>query len=595
MAPAYIDIDGHNGMVRKFLIFGRFFKYLSVLLFFCGFSALAADRVSGDDAAASGSGDSSEKKPLSSPDEGLDAATVYQLLLAEIAMQRGDIAMASAGYADLALRTRDPGVMERAIVIAGIARNFTVAREIADLWIDADPDSERALELSTHLKIRSRELDGLAPALIRVFRQNSDSIPENLLALNRMMADNPDRRAVFRLVEQVCKAFPKVPEAHYAVALAAETAGEYERASAEARQARRLKPEWEMPVLFQAQLLARRTSKEAAIDSLKEYLAEKPDARNPRQVLARMLLAAERYPEARQHFEHLAEAHPNDPDIIFPLGLLGVQQGDFMMAEARFKHFLTLAPRLDKSYAYYYLGNIAERDKRIDEALEHYSNVTRGESYFPAQFRRVRLMMKQGKPAEARKLLSGIKPGTDNESIQLGLAKADILRQSHQYKAAFDLLDKLLAKRADDPELLYETALLAEKIGRMDILEKRLRRLIELRPDSAQAYNALGYSLADRNIRLSEARELIEKALKFSEEGHILDSMGWVLFRQGDFQGALAYLERALKNLDDPEIVVHLVEALRALGRDDEAQQLLLGARARFPDSDLLKNAIERR
>ncbi|MDR1275438.1 MAG: tetratricopeptide repeat protein [Candidatus Accumulibacter sp.] len=595
-------------------MFWKFFGRFSALFLFIGFSALAmnlafADAVTGEafeaseaseasepsvsDTPATDTPDASAKKPGLLPNDGLDSVSVYQLLLAEVALQRGDLATASAEYADLALRTRDAAVMERSIIVSGLAKRFTAAREIAELWLDVDPRSERAQDLLARLKIHSRELDGLAPALIRMFRQNGESLPDNFLSLNRMFADNPDRPAVLQVIEEVCEAFPDLAEAHYAVALAAESAGRFDFALAEARRAQELKPEWDRPALFQAQFLSRRVSKDDAIEFLKGYVGDHPDVRNPRLFLARLLLGNERYADARVHFEHLAKLHPDDPEIIYPLGLLGVQQDDMPMAEARLKHFLTLT-RGNKSTAYFYLGSIAEKGNRIDEAISYYANVTRGSSYLPAQFRRVRLMVARGQITEARRILSGIQTRTDEELVQVGLVEADFLRKAGEHQAAFDLLEGLFAKRADNLELLYQTALLAEKLGRMDLLETRLRRLIELRPNSAQAYNALGYSFADRNIRLSEARELIETALKLSDEGPILDSMGWVLFRQGEFSSALSYLERAQKDHDDPEIVAHIGEVLWALGRGDEARRLLLDARRRFPDSEVLQAAIER-
>jgi Flp pilus assembly protein TadD len=162
-------------------------------------------------------------------------------------------------------------------------------------------------------------------------------------------------------------------------------------------------------------------------------------------------------------------------------------------------------------------------------------------------------------------------------------------------EAAFDLLDKLLAEQPEQPDLLYESALLAERIGRFDVLELRLRKLIELRPESSQALNALGYSYADRNVRLPEARDLIEKALKLApEDNFILDSMGWVLYRQGDLSGALGYLERSYAQRDDPEVAAHLGEVLWALGRTEDARRTLRDAQQKHPDNEALAAVIKK-
>ena len=166
------------------------------------------------------------------------------------------------------------------------------------------------------------------------------------------------------------------------------------------------------------------------------------------------------------------------------------------------------------------------------------------------------------------------------------------MRDAGQTEAAFYFLEQALAASRDQPELLYETSLLAEKLGRMDLLESRLRRLIALRPDQPQAFNALGYSYADRNMKLPEARQLIEQALKLSPgDVFILDSMGWVLYRQGDLAGALEHLDRAYSQRADPEIAAHLGEVLWHVGRKDDARRILQEARQKHPDNESLAKA----
>ena len=518
---------------------------------------------------------------------------VYQVLLAEIALQRGDIDLASKAYADLALRTRDPKVLERTVAVTSVARRFDLALEAARLWVDVEPESKQAQQLLASVMILSNQLDDLAPNLIRMLEVDKASLADNLLGLNRMLARNPNRQAVFQLIEKVCRPFFGIAEAHYAVAMAAGSAGVNDRALAEVRRALELRPDWEMAALLQVQLMTRGSSAEA-VSFLQDFVERNPKARDARLHLARLLVAEKRYADARRHFEVLLEAFPDNPDVVFPVAILALQQNDSALAEAQFKHFLTL-PVADKSYAYYYLGEIAEESKRIEEALAYYALVSSGEQYLPAQLRRARILVDQGKPEAARKQLSSAKGASAEERIQLAIAEAGLFRDAKQPQAAFDLLEPLLANNPEQTDLLYETALLAEKVGRLDLLESRLRKLIKLRPESAQAYNALGYSFADRNIRLPEARELIEKALQLSPEDYfILDSMGWVLFRQGDLSSSLAYLERAFVKRNDPEISAHIGEVLWALGRRDDAQRILREAQQKHPDNEALSEAAKK-
>jgi tetratricopeptide (TPR) repeat protein len=522
-----------------------------------------------------------------------EGQVVYEVLVAEIALQRGDLDVATQAYADIANRTRDPKVFERAIAVAGFARRFDVALGLAQLWVESDPSSKQAQQVLASVMILSNQIDGLAPNLIRMLESDKAALPDNLMGLNRMFARNPDRVAVFQLIEKICRPFFTYPEAHYAVAMAAGSAGANERALAETRRALDLRPDWEKAAILHAQILLA-SDPAAAIAFLEGFVERNPKARDAQLLLARALVGEQRYADAKRHFEKMLAEYPDNPDIVYPVAILALQQNDRALAEAQLKHFVTL-PVPDKSYAYYYLGQIAEDDKRIDEALAQYARVKPGDRYLPAQLRSAQLLAGQGKLDAARQLLRNATANNADERLQLTIAEAGLIRDAKQPQAAFDLLEPLLAEQPDQPELLYETALLAERLGRNDLLEQRLRKLIELRPDNAQAYNALGYSYADRNERLPEARTLIEKALKLAPaDSFILDSMGWVLFRQGEYVTALNYLQQAYALRDDPEIAAHLGEVLWALGRRDEATQTLRDAQKKYPQNEALAEAVKK-
>jgi len=518
---------------------------------------------------------------------------VYQVLIAEIALQRGDLELATKAYSDLALRTREPKVLERTIEVAGFARRFDLALETARLWQQVEPGSTRAQQMMTSVMIMANQLDDLAPNLVRMIEADKSSIGDNLLGLNRMFARNQDRQAVFRLIDKVCRPFFGVAEAHYSLAMAASSAGVFERALAEARRALELRPDWEMAALLQAQVLSR-TSPSEAVSFLQGFVERNPKARDAQLNLARGLVGEKRYSDAKHHFDQLLETFPNNPEVVYPAAILALQQNDRALAEAHFKHLVTLNMQ-DKSTPYYYLGQIAEDGKRNDDALAYYALVGPGERYIPAQMRRAHILVDQGKLDAARQQLSSATAATPEDKVQLVIAEAGLLREAKQPQAAFDLLEKALAGQPDDPDFLYETALFAERLGRMDVLETNLRKLIVLRPDNAQAYNALGYSYADRNIRLPEARELIEKALKLTpNDPFILDSLGWVQYRQGDLAGALVSLESAYSKRDDPEVAAHLAEVLWALGRSQDAQRTLREAQQKYPANEILAEAVKK-
>ena len=526
-------------------------------------------------------------------DADLPGQAVYQILLAEVALQRGDPELASKAYADLALRTRDPKVLERTIEVAAQMRRFDLATDMARLWLDVEPESKDAQQMLTSVMIQSNQLDQLAPNLVRMLETDKDALPQNLLGLNRMFARNPDRQAVFRLIDRICQSFANIPEAHYAVSMAAGSAGVYERALAEIQRAIELRPDWEMAALLEAQLLSRE-SPAKAIGFMQDFVTAHPQARDLQLNLARVLVSEKRYAEARVHFDQLLKDYPDKPEIAFSVALLAFQQNDLPFAESLLKKLLS-SEVPDKTPFNYYLGQIAEEGKRNDEALAYYAKVGAGEQLFPARVRSAHLLADQGQLDAGRKLLSEVKSATPEEQVQWAIAEAALLREAKQPQAAFELLDQHLAKEPEQADLLYETALLAEKLDRIDLLESRLRKLIELHPDNAQAFNALGYSYAERNLRLPEAQTLIETALKLKpDDSFILDSMGWVLYRRGDLPGALARLEEAYAKRDDPEIAAHLGEVLWALGRKDDAQRTWQDAQKKYPANEAVADTIKK-
>ncbi len=523
----------------------------------------------------------------------LTGQVVYQVLLAEVALQRGKNEFASQAYADLAVRTRDPAVIARAIEVASYARRFEVVQELARLWMQVEPESKRAQQVLVGVMIMSNQLEGLAPELIRLLDADKASLPANLLGLNRMFARTPDRQAVLQLVSKVCTPYFGLAEAHYAVAVAASSAGENERALGEVRKALELRPDWETAALLEAQILASKSSA-AAIASLQGFVERYPKAREVQLHLARALVGEKRYAEAKRQFELLLQAYPNNPDVVYPVALLALQENDQALAEAQLKHLVTLEIP-DKSAPYFYLGQLADENKRPQEALDYYRQVGAGEHYLPAQLRSAGILAKQGKLDEARAELRAAAERSPKQRVQFTIAEAALLRDAKQTEAALDLLEQALLAEPGQPDLLYESALLAEKLGRLEVMESRLRKLIEIQPEGAQAYNALGYSYADRKLRLPEAQQLIEKALQLApNDPFILDSMGWVLYRQGDLDSALAHLQRAYALRRDPEIAAHLGEVLWMLGRKNEAQAILREAQKKDPAHEVLGEAVKK-
>ncbi len=241
--------------------------------------------------------------------EDLLARTVFQSILADLALQRGDTELGVSAWADLARRTRDPAVIARATEVAAGARHYDLALELTRLWLQVDPESTQARQTESSLLLLSNRIDDLAPQLAKLLEQDKAGLPNNLMHLNRMLSRHPDKKAVQRLIDRVAAPYAEMPEAHFAMGLAAANADDPMRAQSEFQKALQLRPDWEAAALARAQFQARQ-SNATALESLSEFVAANPDARDARLTLARLLISERRYDEARVHFDRLLKDHP---------------------------------------------------------------------------------------------------------------------------------------------------------------------------------------------------------------------------------------------------------------------------------------------
>jgi tetratricopeptide (TPR) repeat protein len=523
----------------------------------------------------------------------LTEGILYEFLLAEIAGQRGDVAMSAQAYADLARRTRDPRVARRATEVAIYARMTNVAIESAQIWHETDPSSTRALQLLAGLLVNASRLDEALPHLEKLLTADGANPADGFLQLSRSVANVQDKAGVLRMMKALAARYPKLAQARYAVAQAALNANEEAAALEEIQESQRLRPDWEPAVMLEAQLLQRR-SPEQGIARLARHLEKFPNSRDVRLTYARALLTDKRFPAARGEFQKLLADFPTNTEVIFAVALLSMQLQDYPLAEENLRRLLNLDYR-DKNSIRLYLGQVSEEQNKTSEALRWYGEVERGDQFIPAQIRYANLLSKQGKLDDARAHLQQVDASSAAQRVQLVLAETQLLRDAAREKEAFQLVEKALDSQPNQPELLYDYAMLAERIERLDIMESSLRKLISMRPDHAHAYNALGYSLADRNVRLKEARELIEKALELApDDAYILDSMGWVHYRLGNLKLAREFLERSYALKPEAEVAVHLAEVLWVAGERERSRELLRGVRSKEPDNELLRSTLAR-
>jgi tetratricopeptide (TPR) repeat protein len=523
----------------------------------------------------------------------LNGQMLYDFLLGEMADRRGNPELAAQVYLDLARTTQDPRVAHRAAQFAFDAHQMEKAVEALELWLKLEPSSHQARQLLITALLTGGKLEEARPYLEQMLTAYPDRVGHTFAQVYSLLLRSRDREATYNLLATLGQPYPRDAEVRMVLAEAAMGAEKPEVALKEVRQARALRPEWEMAAMFEAQLQQREAPAQA-LAALKDYLAAYPDADEARLLYARMLLEQKQYAQSREQFQNLLVKHPESADLAYAVAMISMEMGELDRAESELQEALAKG-RKDAGTIYYYLGQLNEARKRDEDALQNYRRVQEGEFAFAARLRLAYLLSKAGRLDEGLQTLHETSALNNLQRVQLWLVESELLRDAKQPEAAYKVLTDGLEKLPNHPELLYEAGMLADLMGRHDVFEQMMRKVIEINPDQAQAYNALGYSLLDRNERLPEAMELVEKAIRLApDDAGIIDSVGWGYYRQGNLDKSLEYLRRAHNVDPDPEIAAHLGEVLWVKGSRDTARKIWDEALKLHPDNAALQATIRR-
>lgn len=549
----------------------------------------------------------------------LDAPLFYQLLIGEIEARQGQPGAAYQVILDAARRSRDETLFRRSVEIALQARAGEEALAATRAWRSTLPTSQEALRTELQILSAMNRLDQAAEPLRALLLLATPAERSGIIAaVPRFLQRASDPAHSARLVEEVLKPYLEQPAtrvaAEVAIGRAWLAAGESERALGLAQQAHAADPAAQPPVLLALELLTTRREAEPIVT---DYIA-RPDAEPALMLLyARALMTLQRYPDALQQLETVTRRKPDLAPPYLTLGALHLDLKHPAEGEAALQRYLALTegasdPQADgdadtgddeaasspsQGRVQAWLMLAASADQRGDYAAAErwLAKVDDPQRALEVQARRASMLARQGRIDEARKLLQAAPERSPQDARAKLDAEAAMLREAQRWQDAYDVMAKALQTSPDDPELLYEQSMMADKLGRADEMERLLRRVIELKPDNAHAYNALGYSLADRGERLGEARDLIARALELApNDPFITDSLGWVEFRLGNRAKALELLQRAYASRPDAEIAAHLGEVLWADGRQDEARRVWDEARKRDARNEVLVETLKR-
>ncbi len=532
--------------------------------------------------------------PAALPREPLTPDVLYELLLGEIAGQRGHLNVAVREFTRAALKTQDPRVAERATLVSLYAHRPEQAEKVGKLWVKLRPDSIEAHEALATVMIDTGRMHEAQVQLKKILELSPGSdLGEAYLRIAAVLDQVPDHSVALHVMQSLAKLHAKLPEAQFAVATLAARNQEVEVAVQAINRALKLRPNWEEAALFKMRILALENQPQRVLAFSQAFLHANPKAAHYRINYARYLVQIRKWNLALTQFRRVATQNPNDPDAVYATGLLALQTNNSDLARKYLKRDLKLQP--GNNQARVYLGEIAEQQKRYSEAARWYRQVPAGNNYFEAQLRLGVVMADQGKVDEAMTHLRQLHPDSVRQQAQLALIEGQILRRARRYEQADKVLSAALDTQPDNIDLLYARALVELKLNRLDLHVADLHKILKEDPNNADALNALGYTLANRTHRYQEALTLVQKALTLRpDDPYIMDSMGWVQYRLGHDAAAVRYLRGALKVRQDPEISAHLGEVLWTMGRKTEAEAVWNRALKVAPDNHKLLEVIKK-
>ncbi len=535
----------------------------------------------------------------------LTAELFYELLLGEMNLNSGDPGTAFALILDSARKSDDSRLYQRAVEIALKARSGDAALQAARAWKESQPLSREANRYVLQILLAvNRVGDTLEPLRTDLTLVSDVERPLSMAAIPRTYARVTDKKLAASTVEEALKPYLDT-RAEGAVAwstvgrmrlMAQDNSGALEAA----RNGQAIDPTSSAPAFLALQMMGPQAPLAEAI--AQKYAAGKPSPEF-RVSYARALVEAQRYAEATQQLQSLTKESPDFTEGWMLLGALQLQANQAADAEKSFQRVLGLLqaqpPSEERTRAlvqiYLSLAEAAEKRKDYAAAEKWLARVDDPQALYGAQIRRASLMAKQGQIEQGRKLIQSLPERTPADARTKLSAEVQLLRDNKQYQAAYDLLAKALVQSPRDTDLMYDQAMIAEKMDKPADMERILREVMVIKPDFHHAYNALGYSLADRNVRLPEAKQLVQKALEYApNDPFISDSLAWVEFRMGNKAEALRILDEAYKSKPDAEIAAHLGEVLWSMGQTERASAIWKEGMLINPDNETLQETLKR-
>ncbi len=519
---------------------------------------------------------------------------LYNLLAGEFAGIKGDMSESTDYYRYAANNSTDPQIAGRAVHIALYAKRYDDVLALAERWQALGGNKQSVVRSRVLAYLHLNKIEDAVENIEKLLLVDGRIEKKSVAALGKILKQEASNETTLSVLELLNIRHPQQASLLLVLARFEANAEKYEKARSTIEQVIQLEPDISDAYLIKAQILAAENKEKEALASIAIAVEKRPEDNRLRLQYARMLVRVKMYDDAWKHFMQLKVALPDNENILLSLGLLSIETDKTDLAKQYLQELI------DKGYhnyqAHYYLGRIQQTHKEYMASIANYERVTGGEYLLDARIRVAGLLAEIGKIDDALdKLKTLINRDNNNiNQVKVYLAQGEVLRSVHRNKEAMTVYNAALKDSPENTDLLYARALTAEKLDMLDVTESDLRMVLIHEPNNANALNALGYTLADRTERLEEAKKYILKAASLlPDDPAVLDSLGWIYYRLGEYAKAIDWLGKAFARLEDAEIAAHLGEVLWKNGQTEEADKIWQRGLKVEADHPVLKKTIE--
>ena len=517
---------------------------------------------------------------------------LYQLLAAEIAAQRGRYDVTLVNYLQAAKTSKDRGVITRAMRIAQSLNADNAQQQLADLWLQLEPDNLLAHRVSAIQAVKRQDLETALVHMERIMELGKDADFDSLAAMSANLPP-AQQRELLQLYERLAERHPGNPELEYSIALLLKITGAPEQALERIERLTNQQPNFQPAIALKGDLLYQTGQTREALTYLTTNTRRFPANRQLGTLYGRILINEGELQAAQDEFERLVKRYPQTPGLRLSFALVALENRQPELAREELTELIEQGHHTDE--ASYYLGRIEEDAGNITHAIGYYMSVEGGNYFFPALARASELQAETGDLDSALAKIDTLRDSNPGQAENFWLLEVNLLLDQQREQDAMAAANHALEAFPENIQIRYARAMLHDSLGNTELAEEDLRAILSNQPDNAVALNALGYILTIRTERLDEARSYIEQALALDPNNPaILDSMGWVLFRQGDTEAALEYLADAWAAYPDPEVAAHYGEALWVSGNEEQARIIWEEGLEQNPDHDILIETIQR-